>query len=204
MNISNITKRGFDLAISLIILSLIWPLLIIVWVLVRYGMGSPALFLQIRPGYRGRLFRVYKFRTMNDSRNLDGHLLPDSDRLTSIGRLIRRLSLDELPQLFNVIMGDMSLVGPRPLLVQYLDLYSPEQARRHEVRPGVTGWAQVNGRNAISWEEKFALDVWYVDHHTFWLDLKILFLTVVKVIRRDGISAVGEATAVEFKGTHRS
>lgn len=197
---SNLVKRTFDLAVSSLLLLLIWPVLAVLWALIRLDMGAPVFFRQVRPGYRGRLIRVYKFRTMNDLRGADGHLLPDGDRLTFLGRWVRRLSLDELPQLFNVILGDMSLVGPRPLLVQYLERYSPEQARRHEVKPGITGWAQVNGRNAISWEQKFALDVWYVDHQSFWLDLKILLLTALKVVRRDGITAVGEATAVEFKG----
>lgn len=178
----------------------IWPVLVILWALILIDIGTPVLFRQVRPGYRGILFKVFKFRTMNDRRGIDGHLLPDSDRLTFLGRWIRRLSLDELPQLFNVILGDMSLVGPRPLLVQYLGRYSPEQALRHEVRPGITGWAQVNGRNALSWEEKFRLDVWYVYHRTFWLDLRILCLTAWKVIRRDGISAAGSETMTEFEG----
>jgi len=200
---STLVKRCFDLAVSSLLLLLLWPVLVVLWALIRLDMGTPVLFRQARPGYRGHLFRVFKFRTMNDLRDADGQLLPDGDRLTFLGRWMRRLSLDELPQLFNVVLGDMSLVGPRPLLVQYLERYSPEQARRHEVRPGITGWAQVNGRNAISWEDKFALDVWYVDHRSFWLDLKILILTALKVIKRDGISAVGEATAVEFMGNRR-
>jgi len=203
VNMSTLVKRCFDLAVSSLLLLLLWPVLVVLWALIRLDMGTPVLFRQARPGYRGHLFRVFKFRTMNDLRDADGQLLPDGDRLTFLGRWMRRLSLDELPQLFNVVLGDMSLVGPRPLLVQYLERYSPEQARRHEVRPGITGWAQVNGRNAISWEDKFALDVWYVDHRSFWLDLKILILTALKVIKRDGISAVGEATAVEFMGNRR-
>ena len=203
VNMSTLVKRCFDLAVSSLLLLLLWPVLVVLWALIRLDMGTPVLFRQARPGYRGHLFRVFKFRTMNDLKGADGQLLPDGDRLTFLGGWMRRLSLDELPQLFNVVLGDMSLVGPRPLLVQYLERYSPEQARRHEVRPGITGWAQVNGRNAISWEDKFALDVWYVDHRSFWLDLKILILTALKVIKRDGISAVGEATAVEFMGNRR-
>nr|WP_291270428.1 sugar transferase [Geothrix sp.] len=199
---SNLVKRCLDLTVSSLLLLLIWPILVLLWVLIRWGMGTPTLYRQVRPGYRGRLFQVYKFRTMNESRDVDGLLLPDRDRLTCLGRWMRRLSLDELPQLFNVVLGDMSLVGPRPLLMQYLERYSPEQARRHEVRPGITGWAQVNGRNALSWEEKFRLDVWYVDHQTFWLDLRILFLTAWKVVRRDGISAADSATMPEFLGTN--
>lgn len=200
---SNLVKRGFDFAVSSLLLLLLCPVLVTLWALIRWNMGMPVLFRQVRPGFRGRLFIVYKFRTMNDLRGTDGLLLPDAERLTFLGGWIRRLSLDELPQLFNVVLGDMSLVGPRPLLVQYQERYSSEQARRHDVRPGITGWAQVNGRNAISWEEKFELDVWYVDHHSFWLDLKILMLTALKVIKREGISAAGEATAVEFKGSSR-
>lgn len=164
-------------------------------------MGSPIFFRQVRPGLHGRPFALFKFRTMNERRDASGHLLPDGIRLTRLGEWMRRLSLDEVPQLINVIKGEMSLVGPRPLLLQYLDRYTPEQARRHEVRPGITGWAQVNGRNALSWEKKFDLDVWYVDHWSFWLDLRILWMTLVKVIRKEGISAAGEATMSEFMGT---
>lgn len=196
---SHLVKRSFDLAVSTMLLLVIWPVLVILWALILLDIGTPVLFRQVRPGYQGILFKLFKFRTMNDLRGADGHLLPDGDRLTLLGRWIRRLSLDELPQLFNVVLGDMSLVGPRPLLVQYLERYSPEQARRHEVRPGITGWAQVNGRNALSWEEKFRLDVWYVDHRTFWLDLRILYLTAWKVIRRDGINATGSETMPEFE-----
>jgi len=159
------------------------------------------IFTQERPGLHGRIFKMYKFRTMRDLRDAGGNLLPDEQRLTKLGRFLRSTSLDELPELFNVLKGEMSLVGPRPLLVAYLDRYTPEQARRHEVLPGITGWAQVNGRNAISWEEKFKLDVWYVDHQSFWLDLKILFMTLAKVFKREGISAEGSATAPEFMGS---
>jgi len=163
--------------------------------------GRPVFFSQTRPGLHGKPFRMIKFRTMTNARGPDGELLPDAERLTRLGRFLRSTSLDELPELWNVLRGDMSLVGPRPLLVEYLPLYAPEQARRHEVRPGITGWAQVNGRNALSWEEKFALDVWYVDNQSLWLDLKILWLTVWRVLKRDGISADGEATMPRFRGS---
>jgi lipopolysaccharide/colanic/teichoic acid biosynthesis glycosyltransferase len=168
--------------------------------LVRLKLGSPVFFRQKRPGLDGKPFELLKFRTMADRRDAAGKELPDSDRLTGIGRWLRATSLDELPELWNVIRGDMSLVGPRPLLMEYLPLYSPEQSRRHDVRPGITGWAQINGRNAISWEEKFKLDVWYVDNQSFWLDLKILFFTVFRVFQRSGISAEGEATMPKFTG----
>lgn len=171
--------------------------------MIRRRLGSPVLFRQIRPGLHGRPFEMVKFRTMRDAFGPDGQPLADEERMTSFGRLLRSSSLDELPELWNVLKGDMSLVGPRPLLMEYLPLYSAEQARRHAVRPGITGWAQVNGRNAISWEDKFDLDVWYVDHHTVWLDLKILGLTVWRVLRRDGISAAGEATMPRFRGSSR-
>jgi lipopolysaccharide/colanic/teichoic acid biosynthesis glycosyltransferase len=167
---------------------------------VRRKLGSPALFRQVRPGLHGRPFMMVKFRTMTDERGADGELLPDAQRLTAFGRFLRASSLDELPELWNVLRGEMSLVGPRPLLMEYLPLYSPEQARRHEVRPGITGWAQVNGRNAVSWDERFKLDVWYVDHRSLWLDLRILWLTVRKVLVREGISAQGEATMSRFTG----
>ncbi|CAJ0894385.1 sugar transferase [Ralstonia mannitolilytica] len=193
-------KRFFDIFVSCLVLMLLGPLLIFLTGLVWLKLGSPVFFSQARPGLNGRPFRMVKFRTMTDARGPDGALLPDADRLTAFGRFLRTTSLDELPELWNVLKGDMSLVGPRPLLMEYLSLYSPEQARRHEVRPGVTGWAQVNGRNALSWDEKFALDVWYVDNRSFWLDLKILGLTVKKVIARDGISAAGEATMSKFTG----
>jgi len=195
-------KRCFDLVVSVMaLLALAVPLLVLVLVwLVRSKLGSPVLFRQVRPGLHGQPFEMVKFRTMTDERGTDGALLPDAQRLTPFGRFLRASSLDELPQLWNVIKGDMSLVGPRPLLMEYLPLYTPEQARRQEVRPGITGWAQVNGRNAISWADKFALDVWYVDHHSMWLDVRILWLTVRKVLVRDGISAAGEATVSNFKG----
>ncbi len=193
-------KRLFDLLLSLGgLLVLALPLLLL-WVLVRRKLGSPVLFRQVRPGQHGRPFMMVKFRTMTDERGADGELLPDAQRLTSFGRFLRATSLDELPELWNVLRGEMSLVGPRPLLMEYLPLYSPEQARRHEVRPGITGWAQVNGRNAMSWEERFKLDVWYVDHRSLWLDLRILWLTVRKVLMREGISAQGEATMPRFTG----
>lgn len=193
-------KRIFDLllaGVALVLLSL--PLLILIW-LVRSRLGSPVFFRQTRPGLHGDPFVMVKFRTMTDARGADGQLLPDADRLTAFGRFLRGTSLDELPELWNVLKGEMSLVGPRPLLMEYLPLYSPEQARRHEVRPGVTGWAQVNGRNALSWDEKFALDVWYVDNRSLWLDIRILWLTVRKVIVREGISAAGDATMPKFTG----
>lgn len=194
-------KRLFDLLLSLGgLLVLALPLLLLC-VLVRRKLGSPVLFRQVRPGLHGRPFMMVKFRTMTDERGADGELLPDAQRLTAFGRFLRASSLDELPELWNVLRGEMSFVGPRPLLMEYLHLYSPEQARRHEVRPGITGWAQVNGRNAINWEDKFKLDVWYVDHHSLWLDVKILWLTVKKVLVRDGISAEGEATMPRFTGT---
>lgn len=169
-------------------------------ILVRWKLGSPIIFKQQRPGLHGKPFYLYKFRTMTDERDEKGELFPDHVRLTPFGQFLRKYSLDELPQLFNVLKGDISLVGPRPLLMEYLELYTPEQARRHEVKPGITGWAQVNGRNAISWEEKFKLDVWYVDHQSFWLDLKILFLTVLKVLRSEGISQQGHVTMEKFTG----
>jgi lipopolysaccharide/colanic/teichoic acid biosynthesis glycosyltransferase len=191
-------KRLFDLALILPASVAILPLIGIIAVLVRVRTGPPVFFRQVRPGLNGRPFVLLKFRTMNDVRDRQGRPLPDGERLTRLGRLLRATSLDELPEFFNVLSGDMSLVGPRPLLMQYLDRYTPEQARRHEVKPGVTGWAQVNGRNAISWEDKFKLDVWYVDHWSLRLDLKILLMTLWKVVRREGISAEGEATMPEF------
>jgi lipopolysaccharide/colanic/teichoic acid biosynthesis glycosyltransferase len=195
-----ISKRLFDLFITLIGLLIISPVLLIVAILVRIVHGSPVLFGQTRPGLRGRPFRIFKFRTMTNARAADGTLLPDEKRLTPLGRFLRASSLDELPELFNILRGEMSLVGPRPLLMQYLERYSPEQARRHDVLPGLTGWAQVNGRNALTWEDKFRLDVWYVDHWSFWLDIKILFLTAWKVFKREGISQPGHATMEEFMG----
>ena len=193
-------KRLFDItAATLALLLLGLPLLVLAWQ-VRRKLGSPVLFRQVRPGLRGQPFEMVKFRTMTDARGPDGQLLPDAERLTAFGRFLRSSSLDELPELWNVLKGEMSLVGPRPLLMEYLPLYSREQARRHEVRPGITGWAQVNGRNALSWDEKFKLDVWYVDHRSLWLDIKILWLTVRKVVVREGISAAGEATMPRFTG----
>lgn len=193
-------KRFFDcIAAALGLALLAVPLLLLIW-LVRRKLGSPVFFRQTRPGLQGQPFQMTKFRTMTDARGPDGALLPDAQRLTPFGRFMRASSLDELPELWNVLKGDMSLVGPRPLLMEYLPLYTPEQARRHEVRPGITGWAQVNGRNALSWEEKFKLDVWYVDHRSLWLDVKILWLTVRKVLVREGISAAGEATMGKFTG----
>jgi sugar transferase EpsL len=196
-----ILKRGFDFIVSLIAIIVLSPVILITAVLVRYKLGSPVILKHKRPGLHGKPFYLYKFRTMTDERDENGELLPDHMRLTSFGQLLRKFSLDELPQLFNVLKGDISLVGPRPLLMEYLELYTPEQARRHEVKPGITGWAQVNGRNAISWEEKFKLDVWYVDNRSFWLDLKILFLTVIKVFKSEGINHAGHVTMEKFTGT---
>ena len=193
-------KRLFDLLASTIGLFILAVPLALLALQVRRKLGSPVLFTQVRPGLHGKPFRMVKFRTMTDARDASGSLLPDAQRLTSFGRFLRASSLDELPELWNVLCGEMSLVGPRPLLMEYLPLYSAEQARRHEVSPGITGWAQVNGRNAISWADKFALDVWYVDHRSLWLDINILWLTVRKVLMRDGISAAGEATMPKFEG----
>ena len=193
-------KRLFDITAAFAALLLLaLPLALLTWQ-VRRKLGSPAFFRQVRPGMHGQPFEMVKFRTMTDARGPDGALLPDADRLTPFGRFLRASSLDELPELWNVLKGEMSLVGPRPLLMEYLPLYSPQQARRHEVRPGITGWAQVNGRNALGWDEKFKLDVWYVDHRSLWLDIKILWLTVKKVLVREGISAAGEATMPSFTG----
>lgn len=194
-------KRTFDFLVALCALIVLSPVLLVVSVWVAVALGRPVLFRQVRPGKDGKPFRMCKFRSMTDGRDKDGDLLPDSERLTRFGKFLRSSSLDELPGLWNVLKGDMSLVGPRPLLMAYLPLYSPEQARRHEVRPGITGWAQVNGRNAISWDDKFRLDVWYVDNQSFWLDIRILLLTVKKVFARDGISAAGEATMPAFTGS---
>jgi lipopolysaccharide/colanic/teichoic acid biosynthesis glycosyltransferase len=196
-------KRLFDLTLILLSLPLLLPLYWIVAWLVRSKLGAPILFRQIRPGKNAKPFEMIKFRTMTDERDANGELLPDSVRLTKFGHFLRSSSLDELPELWNVVKGEMSLVGPRPLLMEYVSLYSPEQARRHEMCPGISGWAQVNGRNAISWEEKFKLDVWYVDNRSFWLDIKVICLTLKKVIVRDGISADGEATMSKFKGTSK-
>ena len=195
-------KRVFDVILAIFVLLLVWFPLIVLIVLIRRKLGSPVFFKQVRPGLHGRPFEMVKFRSMTDARGPDGQLLPDSDRLTPFGRFLRASSLDELPGLWNVLKGDMSLVGPRPLLMEYLPLYSPEQDRRHNVRPGITGWAQVNGRNALSWDDKFKLDVWYVDNRSLLLDVKILWLTVRKVLVREGISAAGEATMSKFTGTN--
>ena len=196
-----ILKRVFDICVSAIALSLLAPVFIATAILVRVKLGSPILFRQIRPGLHGQPFKMMKFRTMTDERDNQGELLPDAQRLTAFGKFLRSSSLDELPELLNVLKGDMSLVGPRPLLMEYLPLYSAEQSRRHHVKPGITGWAQINGRNAISWEQKFALDVWYVDNQSVLLDIKILCLTVWKVFKREGISAAGEATMSKFTGS---
>jgi lipopolysaccharide/colanic/teichoic acid biosynthesis glycosyltransferase len=196
-------KRLLDILLSGTLLLILSPLLIIITIWLHYAnQGAGTFFTQERPGLKGKVFRIYKFKTMTDARDASGRLLPDADRLTAVGRLVRSTSIDELPQLWNVLIGDMSLIGPRPLLVQYLPLYSPEQARRHEVRPGITGWAQCHGRNAISWTEKFKLDVWYVDHVSFVTDVKVILITIKKVIHRDGISQEGAATMKPFTGNN--
>ena len=196
-------KRLIDFIIVFCVLVVIWPILLIITLWLHFAnKGAGTFFAQERPGKGGKVFKVIKFKTMTDERDSDGNLLPDADRLTNVGRFVRSTSIDELPQLINVLKGDMALIGPRPLLVQYLPLYSKEQARRHDVRPGITGWAQVNGRNAISWTKKFELDVWYVDHCSFWLDVKIIFLTIKKVFVREGISQEGQATMEFFTGNN--
>ena len=196
-------KRLIDFIIVFCVLVVIWPILLIITLWLHFAnKGAGAFFAQERPGKGGKVFKVIKFKTMTDERDADGNLLPDADRLTNVGRFVRSTSIDELPQLINVLKGDMALIGPRPLLVQYLPLYSKEQARRHDVRQGITGWAQVNGRNAISWTKKFELDVWYVDHCSFWLDVKIIFLTIKKVFVREGISQEGQATMEFFTGNN--
>ena len=196
-------KRFFDFWIALIALICLSPLLLIATIWLHFAnKGAGAFFLQERPGLHGKVFRIIKFKTMTDERDAEGNLLPDAQRLTKVGRFVRSTSIDELPQLINVLKGDMALIGPRPLLVKYLPLYSPEQARRHEVRPGISGWAQCHGRNAISWTEKFRLDVWYVDHCTLKTDLNIIFTTIKKVLRRDGISQEGNATMEAFNGNN--
>lgn len=194
-------KRSIDLLLSLIALVALSPLLLVLAIVIRLRLGSPVLFRQVRPGFGGKPFQLVKFRTMTDDEDARGVLLPDSKRLPAFGRMLRATSLDELPELWNVLKGDMSLVGPRPLLMEYLDLYTSEQSRRHEVRPGITGWAQVSGRNALSWEDKFALDVWYVDNQSLWLDLKILLMTIMKVVKRDGVSQSGHVTMEPFRGS---
>lgn len=194
-------KRVMDFSIALIVLAIIWPILLVITVWLHFAnKGAGAFFLQERPGKDGKIFKVIKFKSMTDERDADGNLLPDAQRLTKVGRFVRSTSIDELPQLINVLKGDMALIGPRPLLVEYLPLYTREQARRHEVRPGITGWAQVHGRNAISWSEKFKLDVWYVDHCSFLVDAKILFITIKKVLEKEGISHEGQATMEMFTG----
>lgn len=198
------SKRILDIALTLPGILILSPVFILISILITFSYGRPIIFRQKRPGYLGKPFWLYKFRTMTDVRDSDNHLLPDSTRITRLGQFLRSYSLDELPELFNVLRGDMSWVGPRPLLMQYLERYSTEQARRHEMRPGITGWAQINGRNDLTWEEKFKLDVWYVDHWTFGLDIKILLITIIKVLRREGINQPGHATAEEFMGTHDS
>ena len=197
-------KRLIDLLFSIIGLIFISPIIVFLVIIVKQKIGSPVIFAQIRPGERGKPFTFYKFRTMTNEKGKDGNLLPDIDRLTSVGNFLRKTSLDELPSLINVIKGDMSLVGPRPLLMQYLPLYNDFEMRRHEVKPGITGWAQVNGRNAITWQKKFEFDVWYVDNQSIILDIKILCLTIYKVIKREGISAEGEATMSPFEGNLNS
>jgi len=193
-----------DLLLATLGLIALSPLFLLLALLVRLRLGKPVLFRQARAGYKGRPFTIYKFRTMTNARDAAGNLLPDAARLTRFGRFLRSLSLDELPELFNVLRGEMSLVGPRPLLLEYLPRYSPEQMRRHDVYPGLTGWAQIHGRNALTWQDKFALDVWYADHWSFWLDVKILLLTIWKILKREGISQPGQATAEEFMGDHDS
>ena len=193
-------KRLFDVVFSLSVLIILSPLILLLAVWLALAQGWPVFFTQARPGLGGKLFDLIKFRTMRDARDVEGKPLPDAQRITRLGAFMRRSSLDELPEFLNVLKGDMSVVGPRPLLVQYLERYSPEQARRHEVLPGITGWAQVNGRNALTWDEKFALDVWYVDHMSFWLDMRIILLTVWKIFKHEGISQPGHATMPEFKG----
>lgn len=195
-----LSKRIFDLTFALIALIILSPVLILTAIFVRIFIGSPILFTQQRPGYKGRPFHIYKFRSMTNRFARDGSLLPDAERLTRFGRILRSLSLDELPELFNILRGEMSFVGPRPLLMDYLPLYSPEQMRRHDVMPGLTGWAQVNGRNAIDWPSRFRMDVWYVDNWSFWLDIQIIFMTVSKVVLREGVNQVGQSTVEYFKG----
>jgi sugar transferase EpsL len=195
-----LSKRIFDLTFALIALIILSPVLILTAIFVRIFIGSPILFTQQRPGYMGRPFHIYKFRSMTNRFARDGSLLPDAERLTRFGRILRSLSLDELPELFNILRGEMSFVGPRPLLMDYLPLYSPEQMRRHDVMPGLTGWAQVNGRNAIDWPSRFRMDVWYVDNWSFWLDIRIIFMTVSKVVLREGVNQAGQSTVEYFKG----
>ena len=195
-----LSKRIFDLLAASLGLLILSPLILLIAILVSIFIGKPILFRQQRPGYKARPFYIYKFRTMTNARDAEGNLLPDAARLTRVGRFLRSLSLDELPELYNIVRGDMSLVGPRPLITEYLPLYSPEQMRRHDVVPGLTGWAQINGRNAIDWPTRFALDVWYVDHRSFWLDIQIILKTVWKVIKRENVNQPGQATTEYFTG----
>jgi len=197
----SVLKRAVDLTVAVAALFVLSPVLLCVWTLVRIFIGAPVLFRQERSGLGGLPLRIFKFRTMTNALDVNGHLLPDSDRLTRLGALLRATSLDEIPELINVVKGEMSLVGPRPLLCKYLGLYSPAQARRHLLKPGITGWAQIHGRNTLSWEQRFELDVWYVDNRSMWLDLKIVAITAWKVLRPEGISQIGHATAGEFLGT---
>lgn len=197
-------KRIFDIVVSLMALILLSLVIAITAFLIRIKIGTPVIFTQVRPGLNGKPFKVYKFRSMTEEKDSNGELLPDDIRLTSFGKIIRKLSLDELPQLWNVLKGDMSFVGPRPLLMEYMSLYDQIQLKRHDVRPGITGWAQVNGRNTISWEKKFEFDVWYVENQTFWLDLKILVMTAMKVFKSEGISQDGQATMTKFQGNSKS
>jgi sugar transferase EpsL len=194
-------KKIIDFSAGLLIFFLIWPFLLLLYILLRFSIGVPVFFRQKRPGFKGRPFIIYKFRTMTNEKDSSGQMLPDEDRITRLGNILRSFSLDELPEIFNVLKGNMSLVGPRPLLMQYLERYSPEQARRHDVMPGITGWAQINGRNDITWEDKFKLDVWYVDHQSFTLDMSIILMTFWRVICRKGINREGYATAPEFMGS---
>jgi lipopolysaccharide/colanic/teichoic acid biosynthesis glycosyltransferase len=197
-------KRVFDMVAAALLLALLLPVIAVLVLAVRRALGAPVFFRQVRPGKHCIPFEMVKFRTMLDAKDASGRLLPDAERLTSFGKFLRSTSLDELPELWNVLKGEMSLVGPRPLLMEYVPLYSPEQARRHEVRPGITGWAQINGRNAVDWDERFRMDVWYVDHQSFLLDIRILMLTVRKVLVREGISAAGEATMPKFTGVSKA
>ena len=196
-------KRLFDFSFSFLVLFLLSPILLIISFLVFYKLGLPVIYSQLRPGLHGKLFYLFKFRSMTILTNANGKALPDEIRLNEFGKFLRASSLDELPSLWNVIKGDMSLVGPRPLLIEYLSLYNKNQKRRHEVKPGITGWAQVNGRNAISWKKKFDFDIWYIDHQTFWLDLKIIFLTIMKIFLKEGISEPGKVTMSKFKGNRK-
>lgn len=196
------TKKIFDYVFALLLLVGTLPIFILIMLLITLCMGKPIFFKQLRPGFKQKLFRLYKFRTMNNSKDDKNQLLPDQQRLTKLGKFLRLTSLDELPQLFNILKGDMSFVGPRPLLLEYLELYTPEQKKRHDVKPGITGWAQINGRNAIEWSQKFSLDLWYVQHYSFWLDLKIILLTLLKVMRLSGINQSNEITMEKFKGAN--